>query len=108
MTRTPQEANQLASAWRPLVHPVEDWPLAVCDGTSIPSEDLIECDQVRRKFTGATLYGLNSQAHKWYYLHHQRSDEVLMLKMFDSSLDAKATCMYSGIEILPPKCVLLT
>lgn len=81
----------LNSAWRPLADPVEDWPLAVCDGKSMPDEDLIECDQVRRKFRGATLYGLSSQKHRWHYLHRQQPHEVLLLKMFDSAVEVEVT-----------------
>ena len=84
------------SAWRPIADTVEDWPLAVCDGGSLPDSDLICCDQVRRKYTGETLYGLSDPAHEWYYLSHQAPNEVLLMKMFDSSDDvrAKSECQY--------------
>lgn len=69
---------------------VEDYPLAFCDPCSIPDQDLVECDHVRRKFKGATLYAYYNEAHRWNYLGNHSPDEVLLLKMFDSDPSIKA------------------
>jgi hypothetical protein len=69
---------------------VEDYPLAFCDPNSMPDKDLIECDHVRRRFKGSTLYAHYNEAHKWYYLGKHQPDEVLLLKMFDSDPTVKA------------------
>ncbi|KAI1845652.1 hypothetical protein JX265_005342 [Neoarthrinium moseri] len=78
------------SVWRPLEHVVEDYPLAFCDPESISADDLVECDHVRRKFKGATLYAHFNDTHKWSYIGNHRPDEVLLMKMFDSDTSVKA------------------
>ncbi|KAF9882504.1 hypothetical protein CkaCkLH20_00540 [Colletotrichum karsti] len=79
-----------ATVWRPIEDPVQDYPLACCDSTSVLDEDLIECDHVRRKFKGSTLYAHHREGHKWYYLGEQRPEEALLIKMFDSDSGTKA------------------
>jgi hypothetical protein len=86
-----RRTKQQNSVWRPIENPVQDYPLAVCDPSSVPDDDLVECDHVRRKFKGATMYAYYNEAHKWYYLGQQRPDEILLLKIFDSDSNVKAT-----------------
>ncbi|KAH8682291.1 methyltransferase CmcJ [Xylariales sp. PMI_506] len=81
---------RVINVWRPLEHVVEDRPLAFCDPSSVADDDLVECDHVRRKFKGSTLYSYFSDAHKWCYLGQHRPDEVLLLKMFDSDPSVRA------------------
>ncbi|KAK6219602.1 methyltransferase CmcJ [Colletotrichum tabaci] len=76
--------------WRPIENPVQDYPLACCDSTSVLDEDLVECDHVRRRFKGSNLYTHHREGHKWYYLGEQRPDEVLLIKMFDSDSSVSA------------------
>lgn len=40
------------------------------------------------------MYGLYSPDHKWYYLHHQTPEEILLFKIFDSDLDVPAKCKH--------------
>ncbi|KAH8881848.1 methyltransferase CmcJ [Thozetella sp. PMI_491] len=82
---------RIINVWRPIENIVQDYPLAYCDPISVPETDLIECDHVRRSFTGANLYAHFNPGHQWYYLSEQRPDEVLLLKMFDSDENVKAT-----------------
>ncbi|QKD53705.1 uncharacterized protein FOBCDRAFT_239441 [Fusarium oxysporum Fo47] len=74
------------------VHVVEDWPLAVCDGSTVPPEKLIKVDHVRKHHIGESLYPLESDRYRWYYLNKQTPDEALLIKMFDSKEDVVATC----------------
>ncbi|KAJ8071668.1 hypothetical protein OCU04_001987 [Sclerotinia nivalis] len=86
---------RIINAWKPLVDPVEDWPLAICDDSSVRNEDLVECDQARRRFRGATMYAHDSPDHRWYYLSEQRPQEMLLMKIFDSAAHVKATrCLH--------------
>ena len=63
---------------------MEDFPLAVCDSRTMELDDLVECDHIRKKFTGATFYVHYNPNQMWYYLSQQRPEEALMLKIFDS------------------------
>ncbi|KAH9224645.1 hypothetical protein DL95DRAFT_452396 [Leptodontidium sp. 2 PMI_412] len=75
---------RVINVWKPLKNPVEDYPLAVCDSSSMALDDLIESDLIRKRFTGATLYAHYNSNQKWYYLSRQRPDEALIMKVFDS------------------------
>ncbi|CCF32719.1 methyltransferase CmcJ [Colletotrichum higginsianum] len=81
---------RVINVWRPIENPVQDYPLACCDSTSVLDEDLVECDHVRRRFKGSNLYTHHREGHKWYYLGEQRPDEVLLIKMFDSDSSVSA------------------
>ncbi|KAK2484404.1 hypothetical protein H9L39_02384 [Fusarium oxysporum f. sp. albedinis] len=83
---------RIINIWRPIYHPVEDWPLAVCDGSTVPPEKLIKVDHVRKHHIGESLYPLESDRYRWYYLNKQTPDEALLIKMFDSKEDVVATC----------------
>ena len=72
------------SVWRPIKHPVEDSPLAWCDGSSITSDDLLAVDHVTRGYVGETFNLMYRENYKWFYLNAQRPDEVTLFKMYDS------------------------
>ena len=72
------------SSWRPLTQVVDDWPLVVCDASSVSQEDLVAVDHVRRKYIGDSYYLLYRPTHKWWYLSQQKRHEVLLMKMYDS------------------------
>ena len=72
------------NVWKPISGPVEEAPLAVCDAQSIAPEDLLETDLRYRGRTGEVYSFLYNEAHRWYYYPRMRSDEVLLLKCFDS------------------------
>ena len=81
------------SIWRPYAHSVGDCPLALCDGSTIRRSDLIVCDNIQKTRLGETLLPLYNPDAKWYYLNGQGSDEVTVIKIFDSDTDVAATCL---------------
>ncbi|KAK0116361.1 hypothetical protein ONS95_013381 [Cadophora gregata] len=76
---------RIINVWRPLYHEVVDNPLALCDGETIDEEDVVEVDHITKLYHGNTMYGLYAPKHKWYYLNHQRPDELHIFKIFDSA-----------------------
>ncbi|PVH72728.1 hypothetical protein DL98DRAFT_432673, partial [Cadophora sp. DSE1049] len=76
--------------WRPLKDVIEDFPLAVCDRTTVSNSELIASDHVRQAFVGESFYLRPNDTHKWFYLSKQQPDEALIMKMFDSQESAKA------------------
>lgn len=54
--------------------------------------DLIASDFVRRKYTGETYFAQYNVDQKWFYMSNQEPDEVLMMKIYDSSNDVEAKC----------------
>lgn len=90
----------MSSLWRPLISSVEDWPLAVGDGSTFEDADLVETDHVRRYYTGTTIYVLHNPKQRYYYMDKQSKEDVLIFKNFDSKEGIKARCAYKKIMYL--------
>ena len=93
--------------WRPIVGPVYDQPLAVCDARSVAASDLVnteilhfmEDDLVEPRHRGDVHSVLYNPAHRWYYVQAMQPQEFLLLKCFDSRLDGRARFMpHSAFE----------
>lgn len=72
------------SVWRPLRRS-DDWPLAVCDFTTVDiNEDILVIDSLRRNLTteGSLLH--HNDAHRWYYFKDQGIDDLLIFRNCDS------------------------
>ncbi|KAI1137563.1 hypothetical protein F5Y05DRAFT_74238 [Hypoxylon sp. FL0543] len=72
------------NVWKPLCHPVEEWALAVCDGTTVKPDDLVETDSIRQGSISTNYYVKHDEGQKWYFLKKQTPDEALIFKHFDS------------------------
>lgn len=85
----------LVNVWRPIVGPVQDRPLAVCDARTTRLEDFLateiehylEDDLETPHRTGEIFSFLRSPAHRWLYVSDMQPDEVLLLKCFDTAGD---------------------
>jgi hypothetical protein len=93
-TEYPDEADELlrrrvaiVNLWRPIKSPVLDAPLAVCDARSVAPQDLIASDLVFRDRRGETYNLIYNRGQRWFYAPEMRTDEVLLLKCFDSRDD---------------------
>ncbi|KAL3490231.1 hypothetical protein BJX62DRAFT_252143, partial [Aspergillus germanicus] len=77
---------QLINLWRPINAPVEDHPIAVCDGQSLDTSKLLETDMIRGAYTGTMLYPLfePDAKYRWCYMSRQEPEDVLLFKGFDS------------------------
>ncbi|OIW30194.1 methyltransferase CmcJ [Coniochaeta ligniaria NRRL 30616] len=90
---------RIVNIWRPIKHPVGDWPLALCDGSTVDRADLLATDHVTRDYVGETYNMLYRDMYRWYYLNTQTPDEVLLFKMFDSELRIKARhCPHASFQ----------
>lgn len=95
----PLEADQLLSGriefinlWRPIRAPVLDAPVAVCDARSVNESDFVSADLIYRARKGEIFYATFNPSHRWYYFPRMQTDEVLLLKNFDSETDRRARC----------------
>jgi hypothetical protein len=87
--------------WRPVVGPVHDNPLAVCDARSVSPDDLVptdihhygEGDLATPRHSGQIYSLRHNPAHRWFYASAMRPDEVLLLKGYDSRADGRARFM---------------
>lgn len=84
--------------WRPVVGPVLDNPLAVCDARSVAAEDLVgteilhfgDDDLVVPRHRGDVQSVRYNPAHRWFYVSAMRPEEFLLLKCYDSRVDGRA------------------
>jgi hypothetical protein len=93
----PDEADELlkrrfaiVQVWRPIRHPVETMPLAICDARSIAFKDFVISERRYPNRIGQTYAITYNPAHRWYWLPLMRRDEALVFKVYDSSKDGRA------------------
>jgi hypothetical protein len=75
---------QIINVWRPLVDPVEDFPLALCDTRSLTTADLVDTERRAPNHIGEIQLALHTDEQRWFYFPEMRPDEVLLFKTFDS------------------------
>jgi hypothetical protein len=91
----------LVNLWRPIIGPVEDTPLALCDAQSLAFDDLIITDihhfaeeDLETPAHRGMIYALHpNPGHRWYFASHMQPDEILLLKCYDSRDDGRARYM---------------
>ncbi|KAG7086156.1 hypothetical protein E1B28_002116 [Marasmius oreades] len=76
---------QIINLWRPITHPADDRPLALCDFRSTnPEEDLVRVELVFPERDGETYGVVWNPGHQWKYLKGMKLDEVILIKCYDS------------------------
>lgn len=68
-----------------------DYPLAVCENSTLQADKVLGVDTIRQNYFGETLYPLYTPGYNWYYLSQQTKDEVLIFQSFDSMRDAEVS-----------------
>ena len=85
-----QKRFSVINVWRPIRGPVQDSPLAVTDARSVAQHDLVATDLVYPDRLGEIYYVKFNPEHKWFYAPAMRSDEVMLIKCYDSAADGRA------------------
>lgn len=71
--------------WHPLRGPLQDWPLAICDASSVDfANDTIASDVVDYHDANENMQVQYNEKYKWYYLPLQLPTELLIFKNADS------------------------
>ncbi len=80
--------------WRPLIGPVETAPLAICGWDTLLEKDLLVAERRYQDRVGGVLHLTYNPEQRWYYFPKMETNEVVLLKCFDSLEDgtAKWTC----------------
>lgn len=74
----------VVNVWRPLIEPVFDAPLALCDARSVMAQDLVAAE-IRYPERSGEIYVLkHSPHHSWHYFSAMTRSEVLVFKQYDS------------------------
>ncbi len=80
----------IIQVWRPIRHPVETWPLAICDARSLDEKDLIVTERRYQNRTGQTYAIRHNPDQHWYWFPRMRRDEALVFKVYESLRDGRA------------------
>jgi hypothetical protein len=93
----PDEAEELlkrrfaiVQVWRPIRHPVETFPLAICDARSVAPEDLVVSERRYPNRIGQTYAVTYNPEHRWYWFPLMQREEALVFKVYDSLRDGRA------------------
>jgi hypothetical protein len=93
----PNEADDLlkrrfaiVQVWRPIRHPVETFPLAICDAKSLSDDNLVISERRYPNRVGQTYAITYNPAHAWYWFPRMRREEAIVFKVYDSLKDGRA------------------
>lgn len=87
-----EDSDRYHSVWKPLTNAVDEWGLAVCDGTTVSPDDLVETDSVRQRSVSTHYYVRYNPGQRWYFLDRQTPEEAMIFKHFDSKPGIEAPC----------------
>ena len=79
----------IVNVWRSIAGTVETMPLAFCDSTTLADGDIVEVTRQARDRTGQIQMAYYNPAHRWGYFPHMTSDEVALIKTYDSAVDGR-------------------
>ena len=93
----PDEAEELfkrrfaiVQVWRPFRHPIETFPLAICDAKSVAFSDFILSERRYPNRIGQTYAVKYNPAHRWFWFPRQQRNEAIVFKVYDSEKDDRA------------------
>ena len=96
----------ICSMWKPLNGPLRDWPLAVCDLTSLDLQtDLVAADDVRIMGYSELFQVVFNPAQKRRYLDKQMDSELLIFRTADSDFKGGGLPLQFSFS---PRCVGLS
>jgi hypothetical protein len=72
------------SVWRALRVPIVDWPLAVCDATTIDPVDKVASDVIYPNYLAENRLIHYHENQAWYWVPHYTQDDILVFKATDS------------------------
>ena len=78
------------NVWRPITGPVETSPLAICGWDSLEDKNLIPAERRYQDRIGGVLHLSYNANQEWFYFPKMTTEEVVILKCFDSLDDGTA------------------
>jgi hypothetical protein len=88
-----QHRFAIINVWRPISGPLRDAPLALCDASSVGTNDLVANDLLYRDRAGENYTMVFNPNQRWFYVPDMQVDEALLLKCYDSARDGRARFM---------------
>jgi hypothetical protein len=101
----PDEAEALLArrfavvqVWRAIRHPVESFPLGICDARSLSTGDLVVSERRYPDRIGQTYAITYNPAHRWYWFPRMRREEALVFKTYDSQRDVARWTAHTAFD----------
>jgi hypothetical protein len=76
--------------WRPIRGPLRDFPLAICDASSIDRDQLVAVDLLFPGRRGEMYYLAYDSSQRWYYAPDMQPHEAWLIKNYDSAVNGTA------------------
>jgi hypothetical protein len=89
------------NVWCSIAGPVTRTPLALADAASVRPEELVATDQVFPDRVGEIYQLAHASTQRWYWVPRMTSEEVLLIKGWDSLDDGRARFTPHGAFRLP-------
>jgi hypothetical protein len=93
----PEEADALLknrfaiiNVWRSIAGTIKNYPLAMCDASSVNSTELVSVPRISESRVGAIQLAIHNQEQRWFIFPEMEMNEVLLFKVFDSATDGRA------------------
>jgi len=80
----------IIQVWRPINHPVESHPLAICDAQTVKPDSLVVNERHYQNRVGQTYAITYDPAQSWFWFPRMRPDEALVFKVYESVKDGRA------------------
>jgi hypothetical protein len=74
----------IVNVWRPIVGPLQQFPLALGDAASLAGDDIIATDLIYPDRVGEIYSIAHNPAQRWFYFPEMSRDEVVLIKTYDS------------------------
>lgn len=102
---------QIINFWRPLgPNPIKNKPLAICDYSSLDLANDVHHLDVRGSLNALTAYTISKSkddTQKWFYLSDMRSNEMILIKVYDSNPNVAQYCFHTAfVNEHEPECNL--
>lgn len=93
----PEKQNELENrefaiinVWRSTAGTVENYPLAICDASSVRQQDLVSVVRESSIRKGEIQLAVHHDSHCWTWFPEMTQDELILLKTFESVDDERA------------------
>lgn len=84
-----QRRFAIINVWRSIAGPIQNFPLVICDASTVKPEDLVSVERRAEDRIGELQVALQKSSQRWYYYPEMQMDEALLLKTFDSETDGR-------------------
>ena len=91
----------IVNVWRPLSKVVQNYPLALCDSTTLSVErDIVSVPRVSKDGRKGEIQMAHYHPdHQWYYFPGMTSQDILLIKTYDSKTTVNRYTIHTSIKL---------